>query len=370
MFGLADAHAATSDIARSTGSHADDALTALPSNTQAVVTDGSNKDAWTSKIKGDGSGQNVETGQPADTTAPETTLTSGPPATNAPADAQFTFTASEAATFQCRVDAGAWAPCSSPKSLTGLTGGAHTFEVRATDTAGNTDPSPALANWSVTLTGAAAYTQAVQADTPLGFFHVEEAAGATSFANVGSLAGTGTRAGTGMSSGQAGSGVWAGTFGATYGGGTGGVLRTGINPANDGTATLEAWVNTAGSGAGTRGVIVKQYAYGIFLKDSKPMIYDWNSGSVSTATTAINDSHWHLLTLTVSGGQQTLYVDGASQFTQPSGVTDATREVVVGSGGFGTTEQTSQPMYGYVDEIAVYDQALSPGRISAHVQAR
>ena len=46
-------------------------------------------------------------------------------------------------TFQCRLDSGHFAPCSSPYRKR-LALGMHRFEVRATDAAGNTDPTPAL----------------------------------------------------------------------------------------------------------------------------------------------------------------------------------------------------------------------------------
>ena len=89
---------------------------------------------------------------PPDTTPPETTIASGPSGTVATASASFSFDASESgSTFSCRVDGGAWSSCSSPKDYTGLANGSHTFDVRATDGAGNSDGSPASRTWTVNV---------------------------------------------------------------------------------------------------------------------------------------------------------------------------------------------------------------------------
>ena len=80
-----------------------------------------------------------------DTTAPETQITSGPAdgAVTQERSAAYGFSSEAGASFECSVDGGAYAPCGSPASLTGLGDGNHSFAVRATDPAGNVDPSPA-----------------------------------------------------------------------------------------------------------------------------------------------------------------------------------------------------------------------------------
>src|SRR5204862_6038055 len=50
------------------------------------------------------------------------------------------------------LDASAFAPCVSPRSYSGLADGSHSFQVRATDPAGNTDPTPASYTWTVDTT--------------------------------------------------------------------------------------------------------------------------------------------------------------------------------------------------------------------------
>jgi hypothetical protein len=100
----------------------------------------------------------------ADVTPPETTITSS---TTAESSASFGFTSSESgSTFTCRLDAAAWSPCTSPASYTNLSAGGHTFQVRATDSAGNTDVTPASHTW--TAAAAAVSTTAPQPRGPSG----------------------------------------------------------------------------------------------------------------------------------------------------------------------------------------------------------
>jgi hypothetical protein len=85
-----------------------------------------------------------------DTVPPVTTITSGPAAQAGTSSATFAFTSNEAPpTFACSLDGGSLASCASPKSYTGLADGPHVFQVRATDRAGNTDPTPATYSWRV-----------------------------------------------------------------------------------------------------------------------------------------------------------------------------------------------------------------------------
>jgi chitodextrinase len=86
----------------------------------------------------------------ADTTPPETTITAGPSGTVTATTASVEFGSSEAGSrFQCSLDGAPFAGCASPATYTGLGLGEHSFAVRATDAAGNTDPSPAVRSWTI-----------------------------------------------------------------------------------------------------------------------------------------------------------------------------------------------------------------------------
>ena len=89
---------------------------------------------------------------PPDTTPPDTTISSGPSGTVTSSSASVGFTSSETgSTFECRLDAGAWGSCTSPKAYSGLANGSHTFDVRATDAAANPDATPATRTWTVNV---------------------------------------------------------------------------------------------------------------------------------------------------------------------------------------------------------------------------
>ena len=85
-----------------------------------------------------------------DTTAPDTTIVTKPTNPSNDFNPQFTFTSTQTpSTFECKLDAGAFAACTTPKAYSNLSSGSHTFSVRATDAAGNTDPTPATYTWTI-----------------------------------------------------------------------------------------------------------------------------------------------------------------------------------------------------------------------------
>jgi hypothetical protein len=90
-----------------------------------------------------------------DTTAPDTTITSTTPSTSPTNSTSITINFSSndaAATFECNRDGAGYSTCASGIQYTSLAAGAHTFLVRARDTAGNVDATPASYNWTIDTT--------------------------------------------------------------------------------------------------------------------------------------------------------------------------------------------------------------------------
>jgi len=89
-------------------------------------------------------------GSPPDTEAPETTIDSGPSGVINEASASFSFSSSESgSTFECSLDGASFVNCTSPQTYSNLADGDHTFQVRATDPAGNVDSSPASRSFTI-----------------------------------------------------------------------------------------------------------------------------------------------------------------------------------------------------------------------------
>ncbi len=89
-----------------------------------------------------------------DSKAPQTAITGNPAALANSTTAIFVFAGDDTggsgiASFECRRDSGQWQPCGSPRTYTGLSVGTHSFEVRATDVAGNVDSTPAAYEWEI-----------------------------------------------------------------------------------------------------------------------------------------------------------------------------------------------------------------------------
>ncbi|WP_158607200.1 Ig-like domain-containing protein [Pontibacter oryzae] len=85
-----------------------------------------------------------------DTKAPETTIADKPEQVTKTNKATFSFSSNKSGvTYEASIDGAAFTTVANPHTLTGLSEGEHTLQVRATDAAGNTDATPAIYTWSV-----------------------------------------------------------------------------------------------------------------------------------------------------------------------------------------------------------------------------
>ncbi|MBI4688579.1 MAG: choice-of-anchor D domain-containing protein [Nitrospirae bacterium] len=85
-----------------------------------------------------------------DAAPPDTIITGKPANPSNESWATFNFTSTELnSTFECKIDGNNFTACTNPTGYVYLADGDHVFSVRATDAAGNTDPSPAVYTWTI-----------------------------------------------------------------------------------------------------------------------------------------------------------------------------------------------------------------------------
>jgi peptidoglycan/xylan/chitin deacetylase (PgdA/CDA1 family) len=307
---------------------------------------------------------------PPDETAPDTSITGGPSGTVTDTSASFTFTASEAgAAFACKLDAGAWESCTSPKAYSALATGQHTFSVRASDAAGNVDASPDTRSWTVEPPPPppppAGYSAVVLADGPRAYWRLGDASGTLASEETGSFPGTYTG---GPVLGRPGA-IPGDTNTAAGFDGVNDHVRvpdaTGLDLTD--TFTLEAWVKRSATG-GTRTIIDKgETSYSFRLAGDGSLLLRKNAvATLATSTRTVADTTaWHHVAAVKSPTSVKLYLDGQDvtgpTVTQQTMANTATALTIGGSDG-----GTNYFLPATLDEVAIYPTALSTARVQAH----
>ncbi len=123
------------------------------------------------------------------------------------------------------------------------------------------------------------------------------------------------------------------------------------------TGTIEAWIKTTNAGGSYRGIVVKQHAYNLFLKDNLLATYDWTNNTEHVSSSNLADNAWHHVALTFAPGTNNakMYVDGVLVKTFTLAVNHQNIALVIGAGG----DEISQVSAGNIDEVRVWNVVRS-----------
>ena len=129
------------------------------------------------------------------------------------------------------------------------------------------------------------------------------------------------------------------------------------------TGTVEAWIKTSNPGSSYRGIMVKQFAYGLFLENNNLIGYDWGGGGGLVSTVNLADNNWHHVALSFTSGSMKLYADGVLVQSRTSfAVSNQSNALVVGAG---DAAGSSQNFNGQIDEATIYNRVLSLAEIQS-----
>ena len=126
--------------------------------------------------------------------------------------------------------------------------------------------------------------------------------------------------------------------------------------------TIEAWVKASNPGSGHRGIITKQWAYGLFLVNGVVETFDWGAGAMRSTGVNVADGNWHHVAMTFRSGVANgtvVYVDGTPRLTTTIAVANQNTGIQVGAGGGGI-----QTLNGTIDDAAVYGDVMSASEVS------
>ncbi len=262
---------------------------------------------------------------------------------------------------------------------TGLTvGGSHTYTVKALETngTGGSVLSPASARVTVG-NGSSGYAAQVLADNPAAYWRFDEAKGTIGADSSPNLLG-GSYTG-GVTLGTAG-GTNDGDTAATFDGSTG-YFSSGASEPSPTTFSAEAWIKTTSTSGGkiigfgnAQTGDSSNYDKQIYMTNDGHLIFGtYNGGTdIAESTHTYNDGQWHQIVGTQGSNGMALYVDGAKVASNPV----TTNQNFVGYWRVGDDNLNSWPSQpaseffgGAIDDVSVYNSALTPGAIATQYTA-
>jgi hypothetical protein len=197
---------------------------------------------------------------------------------------------------------------------------------------------------------AEAYAALVVADGPVGYWRFEEDAGPLAVATVGTA---GAIQGEGVF-GQAGAIEGSRALGLD---GDGDMVDI-VDVALPADFTIEGWISFCENDITNEDALVGPVP-NVNFHEAKPRLWSGEK-DVVFAEAALDQDRWYHVAVTRAGSEVTLYVDGAAVHSDPF-----VDPVSIGALGYGDAGWTS----GQLDEIAIYDHALTPEQLAAHVAA-
>jgi hypothetical protein len=219
------------------------------------------------------------------------------------------------------------------------------------------------------------FADEVLADSPFAYWRFGEAAGATTAIDSSGNGHHGAYSG-GVAPGQG--GLFGGDGGALFGGVDGRVSVPNAAQLGPDFLSMEALVRWDGGNGFQQRVLEKSFfgggeqaSYGLSILDDGRIQVEYRAGggpSIHTTLLALGEGDAAHIVATFDGANVFVYVDGvlvlAESIAFPGALQDGLNAL-----GLGNQTERNRPFNGLIDEIALYNYALSEERVREHYEA-
>jgi hypothetical protein len=136
--------------------------------------------------------------------------------------------------------------------------------------------------------------------------------------------------------------------------------------------TIAAWINATNSNSGYNGIIVKQFAWSLFVRDNLLVSYDWGNGAERSTGVTVGNNTWKYVamsfneTIGTPSNNAIIYIDGSPVLTTT--VKNSSQNVALAIGDGGVPSQ-SQNFGGNISQVTVYNRVLSAAEVSQNYNA-
>jgi len=131
--------------------------------------------------------------------------------------------------------------------------------------------------------------------------------------------------------------------------------------------TIEAWIKTGDAGSSYRGIVVKQWAYGLFLRDNELIGFGWDGNGEIPTDVILNDDAWHHVAMSfnfdVEYGSK-IYIDGVLVKTFTYYLNNQDSNLGIACGNVNGTS-SYQNFNGLIDEVRVWNTVRTASEIQA-----
>lgn len=133
--------------------------------------------------------------------------------------------------------------------------------------------------------------------------------------------------------------------------------------------TISAWFNADNTNSGYNGIIAKQNAWGLFVKDNVLVTYDWGNTSERNTGITVGNSTWNHVSMTFTetigtpSNNAIIYLNGNSVLTTTIKHLDNTIEFMVAEA------NSNQYFSGFISHASVYNRVLTSTEIQQNFNA-